>query len=166
MAKKINVKLILKLYSAHMSVNQIVSTRHMSKNSVCDVLRIANELGITYETIKDKEDLEVYHLFYPDKHTIENLYKLPDYEHIHKELKRVGVTLKLLHQEYVDACNMDDSVSMGYVKFCNGYKQYTIASKVTSHITHKPGIITEVDWSGPTMSYTNGLTGIHCYILA
>ena len=29
-----------------------------------------------------------------------NLYEQPDYEYVHQELKRVGVTLKLLWQEY------------------------------------------------------------------
>lgn len=31
-------------------------------------------------------------MFYPDKHVTENLYRQPDYEYVHKELKRVGVT--------------------------------------------------------------------------
>jgi len=40
MANRINVKLILELHAAHMSRNAIAKSRHMSKNSVSDVLRI------------------------------------------------------------------------------------------------------------------------------
>ena len=40
---------------------------------------------------------KVYRLFYPDKYVNETMYGEPDYEYVHNELKRVGVTLKLLH---------------------------------------------------------------------
>ena len=48
----------------------------------------------------------VYHKFYPDKFVLENLYDKPDYEYVHQELKRTGVTLKLLWQEYQDSILM------------------------------------------------------------
>ena len=43
----------------------------------------------------------------------------------------------------------------GYTKFCEGYRSYCEKTKATSHIEHKPGIITEVDWSGPPMKIIN-----------
>lgn len=159
MANKIKVKLILELRAAHMSRNTIASTRHMSKNSVSDVFHIADSLCLTFEDIKDKDEEEVYRMFYPDKHTVENMYKDVDYEHVHKELKKVGVTLKLLHQEYRDRCKTEADIPMGYTKFCDGYTDFTTSNKLTNHLLHKPGIITEVDWSGPTMSYVDINTG-------
>lgn len=159
MANKIKVKLILELRSGHMSRNLISSTRHMSKNSVSDVFHIADRLGITFNEVKDKSEEEIYSMFYPDKYAIENLYKDPNYDYVHKELKKVGVTLKLLWLEYCDKCKSNNEISMGYTKFCEGYGGYTIANKLTSHLTHKPGVITEVDWSGPTMSYVDRSTG-------
>ena len=159
MANKIKVKLILELRAAHMSRNIIASTRHMSKNSVGDVFHIADSLCVTFEDVKDKDEEEVYRMFYPDKHAVENMYKDADYEHVHKELKKVGVTLKLLHQEYCDRCKTETDIPMGYTKFCDGYTGFTIGNKLTNHLLHKPGIITEVDWSGPTMSYVDKSTG-------
>jgi transposase len=159
MANKIKVKLILELRAAHMSRNTIASTRHMSKNSVGDVFHIADSLCVTFEDIKDKDEEEIYRMFYPDKHAVENMYKEADYEHVHKELKKVGVTLKLLHQEYCDHCKTETDIPMGYTKFCDGYTDFTIGNKLTNHLLHKPGIITEVDWSGPTMSYVDKNTG-------
>ena len=159
MANKIKVKLILELRAAHMSRNSIASTRHMSKNSVSDVLHIADSLHLTFEDIKDKDEEEVYHMFYPDKHSLENMYRDPHYESIHKELKKVGVTLKLLHQEYCDSCKTSEDIPMGYTKFCDGYTDFTIGNKLTNHLLHKPGVITKVDWSGPTMSYVDISTG-------
>ena len=159
MANKINVKLILELRDAGISRNTIASTRHMSRNSVSDVFHIADRLGISYPDIRVLDDDTVYRMFYPDKHAVENMYQDPEYDMIHKELKKVGVTLKLLWEEYRDRCKATGTISMGYTKFCEGYGNHTVAYNLTNHIEHKPGVITEVDWSGPTMSYVDVDTG-------
>lgn len=159
MAKKINVKLILELRAANMSRNGIAATRHISKNSVSDVFHIADSKGISYRDVRELEEEQVYRMFYPEKHVVENMYCNPDYEYVHKELRKVGVTLKLLWQEYQDKCSYENVISLGYTKFCAGYGDYTIGNKLTNHLEHKPGIITEVDWSGPTMSYVDITTG-------
>ena len=52
MARKINVKLILELREAKLSRNQIADSRHIARNSVSDVFRIADERGITYSDIR------------------------------------------------------------------------------------------------------------------
>ena len=71
MANKIKVKLILELKAANMSRNLIAKTRHMAKNSVSDVIHIAEKLGIIFEDVKDKSEEEVYRMFYPDKFAVE-----------------------------------------------------------------------------------------------
>ena len=159
MANKIKVKLILELRAAHMSRNSIASTRHISRNSVSDVFHTADKMSITFDNIKDMDEEDVYRMFYPDKHAEETMYTDPDYEYIHNELKEVGVTLKLLWQEYQDKCRKSGDICMGYTRFCKGYSKYTIANSLTNHLLHKPGIITEVDWSGPTMSFVDTSTG-------
>lgn len=74
----------------------------MSKHSVSDVINIAREKEITYEKVKHLSEEEVYRMIFPDKFAVENLYEQPDYEYVHQELKRVGVTLKLLWQDTQD----------------------------------------------------------------
>lgn len=159
MANKINVKLILELRAAGLSRNVIASTRHISKHSVSDVMHIADEKGIAYDDVKLLPEEAVYRIFFPDKYAVEELYEQPDYEYVHQELKKVGVTLKLLWQEYQDKCKYSTRIPMGYTKFCNGYSDHTIVNKLTNHLEHKPGVVTEVDWSGPTMSYVDTSTG-------
>ena len=156
---KINVKLILELRDAGMGRNAIASTRRISRNSVSDVFHIADARGIAYKDIQSLDEREVYRMFYPDKHAVEDMYRNPNYEYIHKELKKVGVTLKLLWSEYKDKCGIERGIPMGYTKFCKGYGRYTIGSKLTNHLEHKPGLVVEVDWSGPTMSYADMETG-------
>ena len=160
MASKIKVKLILELRDAHMSRNSIASTRNMSRSSVSDVFHIADELQICYNDIRDLSEDEVYRMFYPDKYTdLKELYKLPDYDKVHGELKRVGVTLKLLWKEYKADCEANSFIPVGYSKFCDDYASYVAKKELTNHLIHKPGVRCEVDWSGPTMKYVDPLTG-------
>ena len=52
MARKIDVKLIMQLRDAKLSISSIATTRHMSRHSVSDVFNIANEKGIRYMVIQ------------------------------------------------------------------------------------------------------------------
>ena len=159
MARKINVKLIMELRDAGLSRSTIASTRHISRHSVSEVFNIADEKGIRYDDVRALEETEVYRIFYPEKFANETMYGDPDYEHVHQELKRVGVTLKLLHEEYVERCERNGEIPMGKTKFNEGYAEFTIANRLTNHLEHKPGERAEVDWSGPTMHYVDMSTG-------
>ena len=155
MARKINVKLFMELRDAGLSRSTIASTRHISRHSVSDVFNIADEKGIRYADIRSLGETEIYRLFYPEKYASETTYGDPDYDHVHQGLKKVGVTLKLLHEEYVVRCERDGEIPMGKTKFNEGYAEYTIANRFTNHLEHKPGERAEVDWSGPTMHYVD-----------
>jgi transposase len=159
MARRINVKLILELREAGMSRNMIAATRHISKLSVSDVIHKADGMPVSYRDVKDKSDDEVYGMFYPDKHRFEKLYEDPDYGHVHSELKRTGVTLKLLWEEYRVQCGLKGTLPMGYSKYCEGYAAHTAKNSLTSHLVHKPGIAVEVDWSGTGMEFADTATG-------
>ena len=160
MANKIKVKLILELRESGMSQRSISTTRHMSRSSVSDVFRIANERKIQFSDVKKSSETEVYELFYPDKYSdLAQMYELPDYTDVHMELKRVGVTLKLLWQEYCALCKKRDTISIGYSKYCDDYAKHVSTKALTNHLIHKPGIRGEVDWSGPTMRYIDIDTG-------
>ncbi len=159
MAKKIKVKLILELLENKVSQREISRTSKMSRHSVSDVNKIANNLGITYEDVRYKTEDEVYKMFFLDKHVTENLYKKPDYSSIHTELKKTGVNLKLLWQEYKDVCKSTDNLSMGYSKFCEGYGEHVTKNSLTNHLKHKPGMVCQVDWSGPSMTIVDPITG-------
>lgn len=159
MARKIKVKLILQLRDAKLTRSDIASTRHMSRHSVGQVFDIADLKGITYADVRDLDEDEVYRMFFPDKHAEETMFADPDYPHVHEELKKTGVTLKLLHEEYVERCQREGLLPMGKTKFNEGYNQYTIAEHLTNHIEHKPGERAEVDWSGKTMHFLDTTTG-------
>ena len=155
MANRINVKLILELKESGLSQNQIAKTRHISKSSISAVVNIAKEKKITFVDVRQMNDDVLYQLFFPEKLTTDQIYQLPDYDYVHQELKKVGVTLKLLHSEYKDSCMKDGTLSIGYSKFCDDYSRYCSTHAITNHLEHKPGRRCEVDWSGPTMQIHN-----------
>src|SRR5699024_5689960 len=82
----------------------------------------------------------------------------PDWGTVHKELARVGVTLKLLHSEYVDQHGPSGQPVMSYDRFCRIYQKYVLQSGVTSRVAHKPGQTVEFDWSGLKMQIEDTVT--------
>ena len=160
MSRKINVRKILEAKLQGFSNNSIVTSCGVSKHSVQDVVTIANKLGILPGgTIPDLTDEELYRTFFPSKWAYESIYTLPNYEYVHAELNKTGVTLKTLFNEYRIDCNENEQVHVGYTKFCEGYQDYTKQKGFLSHIEHKAGDRIEVDWSGPTMYYTEQDSG-------
>ena len=66
-------------------------------------------------------------------------------------MARVGVTLRILHGEYVDECRQSGRPHRGYDRFCRLYAAYVVRLGVTSRVGHKAGRTIEVDWAGKTM---------------
>lgn len=159
MTRKINIRLILDAKASGLSRNAIASTYGMSRRSVDEVLLFAKEHNIS--TVPDMSDDELYNLFFPERfqRLSENFFTLPDYSKVQTELKRVGVTLKLLWAEYCEAVTNNGGIPVQYSKYCKGYNEFVAAHEITNHIYHKPGVRCEVDWSGSTMSYQNITTG-------
>lgn len=141
------------------SRNMIAKTQKVGRSSVSEVFKRADELKLTYEDIEELSDNEVYRKFFPERHQSEVLYTLPDYEKIHKELQGVGVTLKLLWQEYVDHCKDTNGIPVGYTKFCEDYQRHIDQYRLTNHLKHKSGVSIQVDWSGSTMDLLDTDTG-------
>lgn len=159
MAKPIKAKLILRLHSLGVSNNRIAEGNHMSKHSVNEVVRIAEEQGLTYEAVGSLSEQEVYGLVYPNKSPQDAAYDIPDYMKVHEELKKVGVTKTLLYEEYCEECRRKGSIAIGKTKFFSDLARFREKNNLAAVIEHRPGDRTEVDWSGPTMSFMDKETG-------
>ena len=75
-------------------------------------------------------------------------YKMPDYEYIHKEMQKSGVTLNLLWLEYCEACQTHGEIPYQLTQFMKYYRDYTAKTNATMHLNHKPVEILQVDWAG------------------
>ena len=76
-------------------------------------------------------------------------------EYVFGEMKKKGVTLMLLWEEYKEK----HPEGIMYTQFCERYRSFKKANKLTLHKEHKAGEEMEVDWTGQTMSYVETSTG-------
>ena len=80
---------------------------------------------------------------------------MPDYDYVHKELLRNGVSKKLLWTEYMEDCRANGEESLMYSQFCYHIQQDEQKRRATMHISRKPGEQVEVDWAGDPAVYAN-----------
>lgn len=153
MFKKAKVKQIINLIYLDSSNSFIANTLDVSRNSVIKIRRKIDELNLSKEELNGKDEDELYELFFPNKFKRKSSLTPVNYNYVHDELKKVGVTLKLLWEEYVSNCKKEGTKPCSYPTFVLNYQEYTSSKKYTSHIEHKPGEDIEVDWSGPTMHF-------------
>ena len=80
---------------------------------------------------------------------------VPDVERIHQELKRVGVTLHLLWEEYREA----NPKGYAYSQFCVIYGRWAQKLKPSMRQVHRAGEKTFIDFSGKRPELTDPRTG-------
>ena len=159
MVRKIQAKLVLRLHAQGLSGRAIARSQGMSRRSVSDVLDAARAVGVGWDDVAGKTDGEVYALLFPGRGERESVYEQPDWARVHRELARVGVTLRILHGEYADGCRRTGKPHMGYDRFCKLYAAYVQKLGVTSRVEHKAGRTIEVDWAGKTLRIVDPVTG-------
>ncbi|XAS69260.1 IS21 family transposase [Micrococcaceae bacterium Sec5.7] len=159
MVRKIKAILVLQFRNQGLSGRAISSAQGMSRHSVQAVIEAADRAGLGWDDVADLSDGEVYLALFPGRGVRESVFAQPDWGQVHRELARVGVTLKLLHQEYVDASGRAGQAAMSYDRFCRLYGDHAMVTGASSRVGHKAGRSIEVDWSGPTMQLVDPATG-------
>lgn len=149
---------ILRLHSQGISQRNIAASCTCSRNTVAKIIRRAEELGVTWPLEKDLTDGELRQKLFADVEK-RPTHKHPDYEYIHKEMAKSGVTLSLLWNEYCESCRASQEIPLMYSQFCYHYQQYTVKSNATMRIGRKPGEQIEVDWAGQTAAIIDRETG-------
>lgn len=145
-------KEVLRLISLGFSQRQIASQLSISRNTVAKVITAAESMSLDWTRVMQTEDNELQNLLFPvvlDESIA--LQPKPDFAYMYEELKKKGVTLKLLWREYVMECHSAGKIPLQYSQFCKSYHDYHAISKATMHFEHKPGIRIEVDWAGTKM---------------
>lgn len=110
----------------------------MSPRSVGEICKIARERSIDFSDVVDLSDDEAYGLLFPHQGIDEDVFAAPDYDWVHKEYARRGVTLRLLYDEYRDRCDAEGTLPCGKTKFNEGYRAYTTAKTSRETTTIRP----------------------------
>jgi len=78
---------------------------------------------------------------------------------VHTQLARVGVMLKLLQWEYLDASSRAGQTTLSSDRFCRLDGEQAAVTGASSRVGQKAGRSIESDWSGPTMQLLDPTTG-------
>lgn len=153
-----NYREILRLHSLGLNNTEISQSCPCSRTTVIHVLRLAQANNLTYPLPEGMTDKELADLLYPAAEG-KSEYKMPDYEYVHKELQKSGVTLNLLWLEYCENCRNNGDMPYQLTQFKKYYRDYAVKTNATMHLNHKPGEIMQVDWAGDTATVIDTDTG-------
>ena len=98
-----NYREILRLKNLGLNHTRIAESMGISRQTTVTVLQRAAEFGLSWPMAAEMSDQELMALLFPPGSGKAN-YKMPDYEYVHKEMAKSGVTLQLLWFEYCDKC--------------------------------------------------------------
>jgi transposase len=152
------VREVLRLkHALGLSERQISVSIGVSRSTVAEYLRRAGVVGITWPVPEEMHDAELERrLFTPPSFEPKPTRGLPDWHHVHKELKRHGVTLLLIWEEY-RAQYVD---GYGYSRFCDLYRDWLKTVSPTMRQTHVAGEKLFVDWAGDTVPVFDAAMGM------
>ncbi len=118
-----NYRKILEMHSQEHSQRSIETSVHCSHQTVMSVLDGAQELNITCPLDYDVTNEMLDELFYDKRDSTPTPYAVIDYEYIHHELSKKGVTLTLLWQEYCENEYANDEKPYMSTQFGDKYRQ-------------------------------------------
>ncbi len=97
----------------------------MSKHGIQAVADAAERERVSRQDAEGMEEGELYSRLSPERaDAAEYVYPDPDWDALHGELRKTGVTLRLLHGEYADALKAEGRPWMSYDRFCRRYAEY------------------------------------------
>jgi transposase len=153
-----HIREVLRLhYSVGMSQRTVARGLGLAQGTVSKYLNRTRRAGLTWPLPPELDDdvLLENRLYPPPSDLPSDQRPQPDWAVVHRELRRSGVTLMLLWEEYCDTV----SDGFSYSWFCERYKEWAGRLKTTLRQVHIAGEKLFVDYSGHTMEVIDGLTG-------
>jgi len=129
----------------------------VSAGAVANTIDRAARAGLDWAAVEGVDDDELERRLYPPVSTGMAARPLPDFARLHAERTRPGVTLELLHLEYLD----EQPGGYRYSQFCEHYREWLRARQVSMRQEHRAGEKQFVDYSGKRPSIVDRTTGEH-----
>ena len=140
---------------AGLSYGEIARALKIAKSSAGKYVSLARAAGVDWELAQSLTDDELEaRLFRPavprSSHQL-----APDFALVHQELKRAGVTLQLLWEEYARG----NALAYKYTSFCIKYRAFAQSLKRSMRQVHVAGEKLFVDYSGNGVPLIDAATG-------
>ena len=143
-------------HSTGLSLESIARSLNISKGVVAKYLRLAADAGLSWPLPEGLDDAALERRLYQQASARAPTFAEPDYARVHQELKRKGVTLTLLWEEYRLASG--DSVYQ-YTAFCTHYRVWAGKLKHSMRQIHRAGEKLFADYAGPTVPIIDAHSG-------
>lgn len=149
-------KEILRLrWSAGLTVRETARSVGVSTGVVDKAVSRARSSGLSWEQVSELDDRDLEARLYGTGSKVGASRAQPDPLYMHQELRRVGVTLELLHLEYLS----EHPDGYRYTAFCEVYRRWLGRKPVWMRQDHKAGDKTFVDYSGKKPRFIDATTG-------
>jgi transposase len=137
------------------SNRQVAASLGISNGAASGAAGRARTLGLDWAQITALSDDALEERLYGPRTAKRVGRPLPDPAFLHLELRRVGVTLQLLHLEYLE----QHPNGFRYTAFCGHYSAWHARQKLTMRQVHRAGEKLFVDYSGNKPRIVDPQTG-------
>ena len=134
--------------SMGLSQRDVASATGCSLGMVNAVLARVKEAGVADPLSLDAKELGSI-IYPPSDDTVK---AEPDFEYISQQIKKKGITMFLLWEEY----KLANPQGNMYTQFCAKYREYCKKNSVYMRKVYKAGERMMADWAGLTMKYKEG----------
>ena len=152
--RKIREVLRLK-WSSNLSNRVIAKGCSLARSTVAECLERALNAGLSWPLPDDLDDAALERCLYPAVVCSDAARILPDWSLVQKEMKRKGMTLALLWDEY----KVDHPVGYQYSQYCKLYREFLDRVDCCMRQNYIAGEKLFVDYSGQTVPLTDPVTG-------
>ena len=151
------IREVLRLrYEVGLSARQVATSVQMARSSVGEYERRLAAAGLSWPLPEGLSDTALERrLFPPPPPVPADTRAAPNWVEVHEELRRPGVTLTLLWEEYRAA----HPQGFGYSWFCKHYRDWAGKLDVVMRQSHRAGEKLFVDYAGQTAEIIDRATG-------
>jgi transposase len=149
------IREVLRLKAGGFSKRRIAASLGISATAAMECVQRARRVGLTWPLPEDLSDDALEQCLYPPSSIKDEQRPLPSWAEIHRELKRPGVTLQLLWQEYRE----QHPSGYAYSRFCDLHRAWEKLVSPTMRQTHIAGERMFVDYAGTKLQVIASTTG-------
>jgi transposase len=152
-------KKIIELLKEGFSQSEVALALRCSKRDVSKMAKFLKDNDIDDEALAKLTEDDLRQIT-STKTTCADIYVAPDLDYICRELKKRGVSRKLLWYEYCSTTLPKDMQMYQYSQFCKLIEKHLAKTGATMRIKHIAGKCMYVDWAGDTMFLRDRITGV------
>ncbi|MCW2950013.1 MAG: transposase [Thermoleophilia bacterium] len=151
------VREVLRLHSLGLNNTQIAGATSIARSTIRDCLKRARDADVIWPIPGDVDDDELERLLYGERVRVQPGRVAPDFARVKRELAGKGVTLQLVHAEYVDQVGVG---AYSYSRFCELFRSFEASTAQPSmRQRHCAGERLFVDWAGMTVPIIDRASG-------